>query len=184
MLKKLFITAVAVCSFSAQAMLTHKTHELVKQNRPGVFKDAEGFAVRKNGSVSRVSSYDVDRSLRNLSPAQISKISKYISANKMTNGDLTLRLQSHLPGGPAVGAAIGWWAGWLGANGLAHAGMGIAAFGSATLTTMVTGNPMAGGAAAKATYSWLNASLQPAIQIAAQKAALAGGIAGSTLIPL
>jgi len=178
MFKKTFIFSLLLSAFSAQAMLTHKTHEFVKQNRPGVFKDTEGFAVRKNGSVSRVNSYDVDPALRKLTPAQVSQVSKYITTNRMTNGDLALRLGTRLNGGGGGGATVGYWLGWGGVNILAQTGIILTSIGVGIATTASTGNPLAGKLATKAAYKTINVALQVPIQALAQKAAIAGGIMG------
>lgn len=165
-------------------MLTPVTKNHVRQYKPGAFKDAEGFGIRKNGKVTRINAYDVEKQLRQLPSAKFNAASKYIVASKMTNSDIRLRLDSRLNGGLAGGATVGWWAGWLGVNVIAEAGILLASAGVGTATTLTTGNPWAGWAAGKASAKVLNYTLQPHIQAYAQSVALGTGILVGSTTPI
>lgn len=178
-MKQLYLLSL-LSVFSAQAMLTEYTKEHVKNVtgyiKPGMYRDAQGFSVMNDGKRTRVNTCDVDKSLRDLEMRKLKKISNYITAHKMSNGDITLRVSPRLNGAGGGGAAVGWWIGWGGANIVAQAGIILAATGASALAT-VTAGPLAAPTVWSSTFYGLNKALQPVIQVEAAKIGCATSIA-------
>ncbi len=141
------------------------------------------FLIAHEGRLSVVQNHNIDKDIRGISTDDlktfVTKDNGYIKVNRTSNGDFTLASQMRLPGGGIGGAWAGSWAGRFIVIGVWEAGIGLASFGAFVGTTCIAG-PVAGGIAAKSTFTGLNMILAPAITATSQVGSLAGGILGGT----
>lgn len=178
--KKLFVV-FAVCSSSMVLPMKQHVYEFNKSTimahglgKIGVTYDKEGFKVHEKNKISKVNTYDLDHSLRNIDTDRLSALEKMgacLLVKKFDNGDFKLGLTSRLKGGGPICGALGYWGTKIGAYmTLGSAAVVSTAAATGALSVGVTGGAIIGTA---------NAVIAVNAPLGAGATLVAGGMVGT-----
>lgn len=137
-----------------------------------VTHDDNGFEIKKGPKSSSVKPWLMDQELRGITRDKLARLiaaNAYLSVNKVSKNEYSLRLNGRLRGGGVLGATAG---AWLGKALVSVVGHGAIVIVSGAVSLVAT--PVAGWAVGVALESTLGAS----IEAASIAGAIAGGIAG------
>ena len=79
--------------------------------KASLFHDGKGFKVGEAGEFKNVPNYLIDKNLRNVNSAQLSKMlgTGYLTLNKNSEGNFTIKHNGRLKGGGPLSGAIAYW---------------------------------------------------------------------------
>lgn len=165
---------LALPGYASQCVKIQKSSVFIPSSigKARLIHDTKGFAVKQQGKLHRVNSYDVDPQLRKITPAQLAAFMKNdgrLTLSKIGDKDFGVKLAGNLRGGGPIGAAIGAFLGKAAVSVVGHG----------AILVVSTGAGLVGGPAAFwATGVALESTCGAAIEAYSMTGAVAGGIAG------
>jgi hypothetical protein len=131
-----------------------------------LYHGKKGFYIKQDSEKYRIKKYDTDSLLRDANKKQLKAFLKngYLTVNKMSDGQFSLKANGRLEGGGVLGAIIGAT--------IAKVATSLAGHGAIQVVALCTGPGYIPTVIALESY------FGAAIEVASVKAAVAGGIAG------
>ncbi|MCX5922214.1 MAG: hypothetical protein NTX86_02710 [Candidatus Dependentiae bacterium] len=171
MLSAIFISS---SSFGMMTQISGASvQKLGEAKRASLFHDGESFQVNEDGQYKEVPNYLVDKNIRNVDTARLSKILAhgYLTLNKNSEGEFSVKENGRLNGGGPITGAVLYWL----TKSLCWGGVGAAAGAGITAAVVATG----GGAAAAAIGAAGSAVITATATSTLGATAVAGAIATS-----